>query len=188
MIKQIFAVIGLFFSMLSAYAQDCEAVKAENKRLKFEIASLRYSAIGKAPDGSKVTQRVSSGSSSFAAQTQTDNDISFKVTSVIGDRKNQTVIVTVIVTNKAANKEGYSTNVSSFTSEEGEEFKLKSVLIGKDPYPKTIFTDAPLKTTYVFEGILPKVDKIKLLPFKYVWNLGGKIGQVEFRDLPITWR
>ncbi|MEJ7662855.1 MAG: SHOCT domain-containing protein [Hymenobacter sp.] len=123
--------------------------------------------------------------------TQTDDDIIFKVISEVGNRKNQTVTVILSFTNKAANKNSFNSNIRSCTSADGEEFVLQRGMVGNDGSSKTLFTDAPIKGTYVFAGILPKVNLIKLFPVPYGYsspNLGYKTGQVEFRDISISWK
>ena len=188
MIKQLATTIGLLCSFLPLYAQDCEAVKAENKRLKAEINSLRYSSVGKAPDGSKVAPRASSPSSNFAAQTQTDNEINFKIISVVGNRKSQTVTVTLVVTNQAANVDMYTSHATSFTNDEGDEFRLVSSTFNGDGQSKHLYTNTPLKGIYVYGAVLPKVSSIKSLPFQYDLHRSEYFrGKLEFRDMPITW-
>ena len=127
----------------------------------------------------------------ISAKKQTDNDITFKLINAVGDKKNQTVTVSILLTNSAANKKDFNTQIKSCTSLDGEEFTLQSGMVGNDRYNKTLFTDAPIKATYIFSGILPKVDKIKLLPIPYYYSSPSSHyteGQVELRDIPINWK
>jgi hypothetical protein len=134
---------------------------------------------------------TSEGVITAAGRTQTADDISFKFISATGDRKNQTVTVIVLFTNKAANKSSFNTQVRSCTSVDGEEFALKSGAIGKDRLEKTLFTDAPIRGTYVFAGVLPKVTLIKVMPMPYYFTSPSshfEQGQIELRDLTIVWK
>lgn len=180
--KQLTLVAGLMLIGLFANGQSCEAIKAENVKLKAEIAALKRSS-----------NPVKSGSA-FSAQTQTDNKMFFTVTDVVGDKRNQTVTLTVSIVNKGANVKAYSTKVSSFVDENGDEFDLKMAMLGKSSSESgltpnmNLYTNVPLKAVYVFKGVMPKTTKIKILPLPYINSLGEEIGKVEFRDLPISWK
>lgn len=124
-----------------------------------------------------------------SGKTQSDNDIDFKLLSAVGNKKNQTVTVVIKITNKAANKEGFTTMIKSFSNPDGEEFAIKSSMIGKEGGFKTLFTDAPIQGTYVFGGVLPKVTTIKMLPVPYQLLKGMyETYRVEFRDVSIDWK
>lgn len=176
MTKLFFAVASLPAVSFTVNAQDCDAVKAENARLRFELAKLKGDALMAKADA-------------MLTQTQTENEVNFKLISAIGDRKNQTVTVVISFTNKAANKAGFNTQIRACTSADGEEFTLKSGVIGNSSGEKTLFTDATIRGTYVFAGILPKVSSIKLLPVPHYYmtpSSQGVRGQIEFRDILIT--
>ena len=134
---------------------------------------------------------VPSKTNELSGKIQTANDLVFKLVSAVGDRKSQMVTVTVAFTNKAANKTDFNTSVQSCTNADGDEFRLKSSLVGKG-YEVTLFTDAPTKGTYSFGGILPKTSSIKLLsiPYRYRNEASSRSeeGQVEFRDISIVWK
>lgn len=178
MSKYVLLVAAFLTVSVTVRAQNCDALKLENGRLKFEIAKLRNEAAGKRLDATLT-------------QTQSGNDIDFKLINAVGDKKSQTVTVVVRFTNKTANKTDFSTQIRSCTSVEGEEFTLKTGMVGKDNSGKTLFTDAPLMGTYVFAGILPKVNLIKVLPVPYGYtapNSRYEQGQIVFRDIPIEWK
>ena len=124
-----------------------------------------------------------------SGKTQTQNDITFELLSATGDKKNQTVTVVIKITNKAANKEGFTTMIQSFSTPDGEEFAIKSSMIGRDGGFKTLSTDAPIRGTYVFGGILPKVTIIRMLAVPYQLLKGMyETYRVEFRDISIDWK
>ena len=176
MTKLLAAIIGLLFSISSVQAQDCEAVKTEKKRLKYELAMLKSDVLMKKADA-------------MLTQTQSANDIDFTLLSATGDKKTQTVTVKMKFTNKAANKEGFTTMIKSFSTPEGEEFAIQSSAIGKEGGFKTLSTDAPIQGTYVFGGVLPKVTTIRMLGVPYQLLKGMyETYRVEFRDVLITWK
>lgn len=129
--------------------------------------------------------------SEVSEKSQTANEIYFKVVSAVGNRKDQTVTVTLRITNKDANKATFNTNVRSCTSDEGDVFTLRSSAVGAGANI-TLFTDAPVKATYTFAGILPKISSIKLLavPFGYINQASNSYeqGQIELRDISIIWK
>ncbi|MET4075264.1 hypothetical protein [Hymenobacter sp. UYCo722] len=131
---------------------------------------------------------------SLVGQMQTDKNINFKLVSAVGNKTNQTVAVTILVTNKGPNFDNYNTQVSEFINDKGETFSCESAVFGKNESRRgltlfaTLYTDVPLKTVYFFKGVLPSVTKIKLLPLPYFDRFGGQAGKVEFRDITIKWR
>lgn len=134
---------------------------------------------------------VSTKPDDVSGKTQTASDIDFKLVSAVGDKKNQTVTVVISFTNKIANKTDFATRIQSCTNPEGEEFALKTGMVGKDGSGKTLFTDAPLRGTYVFAGIMSKTSTIKVLPVPYGYtapNSRYEQGQVEFRNISINWK
>ncbi|WP_310398227.1 hypothetical protein [Hymenobacter sp.] len=174
--KHMVAIVGLSMSPVFVYGQNCDVIKAENKKLKAEIAFLK---------GSTTTASSAGFSGIYAPQIQTSNDIDFELQSAIGDKKTQLVTVVIKFTNKAANKEGFITPIENFSSSEGEEFALKGGFGGY----RTLATDAPLRGTYVFGDVLPKITTIKMLrvPFEFK-QANYKRHQVEFRDVTINWK
>lgn len=132
---------------------------------------------------------VSTKPNDVSGKIQNQNDITFELLSATGDKKNQTVTVVIKITNKAANKEGFTTMIQSFSTPDGEEFAIKSSMIGRDGGFKTLSTDAPIRGTYVFGGILPKVTIIRMLAVPYQLLKGMyETYRVEFRDISIDWK
>ena len=128
----------------------------------------------------------------MSAKKQVGNDIDFRLVSAVGDKRNQTVTVTISFTNEAANKANFRNNVRSCTSTDGDEFILKSGMMGTGGGFITLFTGAPLKGTFIFGGILPRVTVIKLMAFPYRYtnqaNSSEEGGQVEFRNIAVIWK
>lgn len=127
-------------------------------------------------------------------QIQTDKNLSFKLISATGNKRGQTVAVTIMVNNKGANFESYNTRVFEFISDAGETFSCESAVFGSNASRPgltlfaNLYTDVPLKTAYVFKGVLPSVTKIKLLALPYFDRFGAQVGKVEFGDVAVKWQ
>ena len=180
--KRIYIMVGLLAAIFTAHAQivNCDQIKAENTRLRAEIVALKGGA-------------ASTTNTSLATVTDEANKIDFRVASVTGSRKSQMVTVVVVVTNRVANRSMFNSDIRSFTDAQGEEYKLMDYKYGADKTMKNLMTEAPLKVTYVFGGILSSVAKITSLPYPYSFNknmdgAGYTSSRIEFRDLTITWK
>ena len=193
MTKHIVAVAGLLLSSPLVFGQSCDEVKTENQRLRKENMFLKSDNV--MLKGENLTLKYEGKSGNFSVKPglgyiQTSKDIEFAVLSATGDKKTQLVTVIIKFTNKAANKEGFFTMIKTFSAPDGEEFTIKSSMLGKDAGYKTLSTDAPIQGTYVFEGVLPKVTTIKMIqvPFQLLEKNGYDRYQVDLRDILITWK
>jgi hypothetical protein len=154
----------------SQSTQNCDQVKTELTKAREENEYLRNSLeIG------KPVKEVNS------------DNIDFKLLKVEGNSKSQTITATLTLKTSAANWYIMSA-VKSIIDVDGNEYKLKSHMIGADNSRQIEFnTDVPIKCTYTFEGILPSVKMIKLFKFDYTHKFGEK-HFVEFRDLSVDWK
>lgn len=116
-------------------------------------------------------------------------DIEFKLFSAEGSKRAQTIRMTVILTNRAANRFIWS-DVHSIIDANGNEYLIKSFTNGASAYDAHVplDTDVPRKCTYTFGGILPTVAMIKLFKFQYQHKSLDDPNAVEFRDIPIDWK
>jgi len=116
-------------------------------------------------------------------------DIEFKLLSAEGSVRAQTIRMTVILTNRAANRFIWS-DVHSITDGNGNEYLIKSFTNGASAYDihVPLDTDVPRKCTYTFGGILPTVATIKLFKFQYQHKMLDDPTSVEFRDIHIDWK
>ena len=189
MFKYSFLTVAIFTTSFVADAQNCDAIKTENGRLKYELAKVRADYVMLKAENFERTvggKNSNVGTKTGTGQIQSSNDIDFELISATGNKKDQTVTVVIKFTNKAANKEGFLTPIESFSSPEGEEFLLKGRNFGGY---RALSTDAPLQGTFVFEGVLPKVTSIKLLrvPFQFK-EANFQPRYVEFKNVTITWK
>jgi hypothetical protein len=122
-------------------------------------------------------------------QVATADDIAFKLVRATGSVRAQTVTLTLTLTTSAANS-AISSAVHSVFDGEGNEYRLKSFLIGSENLIPTInlTTGVPIKCTYSFGGVLPSVKALKLFSFNYYKTGAGRPSSLEFRDIPIDWK
>jgi hypothetical protein len=122
-------------------------------------------------------------------QKTNEEDIEFKLVSAEGSARAQTIKMTVVLTNRAANRYIWSA-VHSITDSEGNEYLLRSFTNGASAYDihVALDTDVPKKCTYTFGGILPTVKLIKLFKLLYRHKSLDDPNSVEFREIPIDWK
>jgi hypothetical protein len=151
---------------------------------------------GGAPYGGNKPQEVTNDAPPAAAprvvrplQVTEVEDIQFKLLSAEGSSRAQTIRMTVVLTNHAANRFIWSA-VESISDADGNEYLVKSFTNGASAYDTHIplDTEVPRKCTYTFGGILPSVKTIRLFKFRYRHKSLDDPNSVEFRDIPIDWR
>lgn len=122
-------------------------------------------------------------------QTTELEDIEFKLLSAEGNSRAQTIKMTVLLTNHAANRYIWSA-VESISDADGNEYMLRSFTNGASAYDNHIplDTEVPRKCTYTFAGVLPGVKLIKLFKFRYRHKSLDDPDEVPFRDIPINWK
>lgn len=122
-------------------------------------------------------------------QTAYGEDVEFRLSSAEGNKLTQSVKMTVVLTNRAANRLIWSA-VESISDPEGNEYLLKSFTNGASASDNHIplDTDVPRKCTYTFGGILPTVKMVKLFKFRYRHKSLDDPNAVEFKDIPIDWK
>ncbi len=115
-------------------------------------------------------------------------DIEFKLLSAEGSVRAQTIRMTVILTNRAANRFIWS-DVHSIIDANGNEYLITSFTNGASTYDSHVplDTDVPRKCTYMFKGG-PSVTMIKLFKFQYQHKMLDDPTAVEFRDVPVEWK
>lgn len=116
------------------------------------------------------------------------DNIEFTLLSAIGSVGAQTIKMTVVLKTNAANWE-INERVQSIIDNEGNEYRAISFMNGAASWNHFVqlTTGVPIKCTYTFGGVLPQVKTIKLFKYQYFAH-SYRLSQVEFRDIPITWR
>jgi hypothetical protein len=140
--------------------------------------------------GGRASQLMEKPISRIVLPLQTINaeEIEMKLVSAEGNRYTQTIKMTLVLTNHAANRFIWSA-VESISDADGNEYVVKSFTNGASPYDNHIplDTEAPRKCTYTFGGILPSVKMIRLFKFRYRHKSLDDPNTVEFRNIPISW-
>jgi hypothetical protein len=178
---------------------ECEKLKIDNAKLKFENANLRKGIIAHSPatatpQTTDQAARPNLTSSQLAAQRQTDYDVEYTLVKCQGSAKAQTVTLTFLLTNSAANQVRKITRLKAI-DEQGDEYAVEGYQAklgsGSSVYT-TLATGVPIKAVVVVPKILPKVKTFKLVTFTvYGENhpaspAGGNI-DLEYRDVAISW-
>jgi hypothetical protein len=151
----------LFFNVQTIFAQsvNCEDVQKENDYLKKALHIL--SPI------KKVTAK----------------NIDFNISNCEGNNKEQTIDLTLVLTNHGPNTDlGLRKAVA--VDAEGNEYETYQIKIGSGSSNNKVYTDVPVKTIFKFEKVLPSVKLLKLIAIEFTGNNGG----FEYKDIPVTWK
>ncbi len=195
--RHLFLPLAAYLLPALATAQttdECEKLKIENAKLKFENANLKKGIVRHSaataipvpaadPTGAKPT----AANSVLGAQHQMVRKIDFALVKAQGNAKNQTVTVTLMLTNAAANEDIQFINVKA-VDEQGEGYQTYNIHIGAQESRNTLTTGVPMKTTFVIPKVLPSVKLFRVLKCP-LYNADAMPGDtnIEFRDVAITW-
>lgn len=157
----LFPVSLLFHQTLYAQA-GCDDIKKENEYLKKAL---------------HITTPIKNASTA---------NIDFNVIKVEGNTKDQTVTLVMTFVNHNAN-EAIQYYESRAIDAEGNEYKGTKHSIGSEGGRNTLYTDTPIKSTITFTKVLPSVKILKLVPINFLYNKPLHV-DIEFRDLPVTWK
>jgi hypothetical protein len=185
-----FAAAALLLLTQPAIAQtmdECEKLKIDNAKLKFENANLKKGIIARSPATAPVqtTERPTGGP--LTAQHQMVRKIDFALVKCEGNANAQTATVTLLLTNAAANQEIQFINVTAL-DEQGEEYKTFNIRIGTQELRNTLTTGVPIKATFVIPKVLPTVKTFKVLACPIYGSGGAADSKIEFRDIAISWK
>ena len=184
-----------------------DSIKREKSQIKPQTASSSHKIHSRKPgvltpstDGNTQSQTRYSGNTetppiekpkptpSAPLQIAYSDNIEFKLISVIGSTKAQSVTITMVLITSAANWYIMSA-VHSIIDDDGNEYKITSFKIGASNYfpAVNLVTGVPMRCTYTFGGVLPDVKSIKLFKYDYTHRAGEPF-YVEFRDIPVDWK
>lgn len=113
-------------------------------------------------------------------------NIDFNIIKVEGSTKDQTITLVMTFVNHNANEaiQYYDTQAIDV---EGNEYKGSNHSIGSEGTRNTLYTDTPVKSTVTFTKVLPSVKIIKLVHIHFLYNKPLHM-EIEFKDLPVTWK
>jgi hypothetical protein len=133
------------------------------------------------------TEPVIPPPSNTVLRTARNDDIEFKLIKAEGNKSAQTITLTLLLTNSAANAL-IQTRVHSIFDTDGNEYLMKSHRHGAETFSSSIplTTGVPIRCVYVFGGVLPSARTIRLFTFAYLQQ-SGQTHSVEFRDIFVDW-
>ncbi|MDJ0365731.1 hypothetical protein QMK33_11260 [Hymenobacter sp. H14-R3] len=194
----VFATGMLLLLGQSATAQtamdECEKLKIDNAKLKFENANLKKGIIARSPTtapvqvtGGQMGGATPSGTTQ-GTQHQTVQKVDFALVKCLGNAKGQTAIITFLLTNTAANRDVQFMQFK-VVDENGDEYQTDDILVGSGKRRGSLATGIPVKTIATVSKILPSVKQFKLVSFEiYQEGSVGRTDVVEFRNVPISWK
>jgi hypothetical protein len=190
---------GMFLLLgQSATAQtamdECEKLKIDNAKLKFENANLKKGIIAHSPTTAPV--QVTSGQMSGptpsgptqGGQHQIVQKVDFSLVKCQGNPKGQTAAITFLLTNAAANRDVQFMNFK-VVDENGDEYQTDDIMVGSGRRRGSLATGVPVKAISTISKILPSIKQFKLVSFEiYQEGSVGRTDVVEFRNVPISWK
>jgi len=173
-------------------ADECEKLKIEVAKLKFENANLRKGLLA-SPEHQRTlaaggSPMAPAGPPAPTTQQQTVQKVDFVLAKCEGNAKAQTVTVTLLLTNAGPNRALQSEGVKAVDGQ-GEEYTTYDIRIGAGGIRNNLATGVPIKAVFVIPKVLPATKAFKLLscPVYDTTSPGRSIG-VEFRDVAIAWK
>jgi hypothetical protein len=155
-----FLVFFIQTTLLYAQLENCEEVKKENEYLKKALNILQ------------------------PKKTNTTKNIDFSIQKCEGNIKEQTITLTLIVTNKGPNTD-LNINSAVIVDVEANEYRTYNIKIGSSGTFNKIFTDVPVKATFQFNKVMPGTNLLKLVSID-IYSSGN--ASFEYKDVSVTWK
>lgn len=191
--------VALLLLSSPAFAQttdECEKLKNDNAKLRFENANLKKGIIARSPASAPIqtSERaaaeapISPAQAGPAAQRQTAYKVEYALVKCQGNAKSQTVTITLLLTNEGANQVRRFTGLKA-VDDQGEEYIASETKIGTSISYSTLATGVPVKATAVIPKILSSTRKFTLVTCSIYGegHPGGTI-PIEFRNVAISWK
>lgn len=154
--------LGLLAVEAAQAQSNCEEIKKENEYLRKAM---------------KITAPIKSITSS---------NIDFNIIKCVGNKKDQTVELTLMLVNHDANQ-NFQFERALAIDVNGNEYKTFDIKIGSGGSMNNIYTDVPVKTTIKLSRVLPDCYMFKAIPVTYFYGAPGQTKEFEFRDINVTW-
>ena len=193
-----FATGALLLLGHSATAQtamdECEKLKIDNAKLKFENANLKKGIIARSPTTAPV--QVTGGQMGGATppapmqdgQQQTVQKVDFALVKCQGNTKAQTVTVTLLLTNRAANQDVQFVNAKAI-DDQGDEYQTYDIHVGSGGARNSLATSVPVKAVFIVPKVLATTKVFRLFSTPVYDNSSpGREINIEFRSVSISWK
>lgn len=178
-------------AQVTAPADECEKLKIEVAKLKFENANLRKGLLttpGHQAALANANTGPLPGGPAPANQRQTVQKVAFTLVKCEGNAKSQAVTVTLLLTNAGANQDLQFENAKA-VDDQGEEYKTYDIHIGAGGARNSLATSVPVKTTFIIPKVLPTTKSFKLFSCPVYDNASpGRTIAVEFQNVAIAWK
>lgn len=123
-----------------------------------------------------------------AAPTQTVQQVAVSLLKCQGNSKAQTVTVTFLLTNAGPNRDLQFEQVKA-VDDQGDEYRTFDIHIGAGGIRNKLTTGVPLKAVAIIPKVLATTKVFKLVASPvYNSEEPGRTIDVEFRDVPISWK
>lgn len=177
----------LFYFVIAnfVFAQTNEELKKEIDDIKISIRNLKQDidAVRTENVYLKTTLNINE-----AILEQEQNNSLYKITKVVGNKAEKTVLISFLVESKDVNKELYISDLSIIDLE-GNEYKV-DLFKSSSPFPKLVL-NVPMKLNFSFKNIENESQFLKLFRFQTKSKKQGEreelINNFEFKDLKVNW-
>lgn len=177
--KKILLLSAIAVASLGYGQTNCEAFKKENETLQSTTKTLssENEYLKKVLDISKPI-----------LDTEKENS-SFRITTVVGNKAENSIVITFLVEAKDENKK-MSIGDASIIDIEGNEYQIDYFKSSR-PYPE-LALNVPIKLTFSFKDIQDEPLFIKLFRFKTNSQPERNLfestrSNIEFRDIKVFW-
>ena len=191
-----FAALLLSSSAFAQTTDECEKLKNDNAKLRFENANLKKGIIARSPasppmqtsERTAAQTPASPAPAGLAGQRQTAYKVEYALVKCQGNAKSQTVTITLLMTNAGANQVRRFVGLKA-VDDQGEEYTASDTRIGTSITYSSLATGVPVKATATISKILPATRKFALVTCSIYGegHPGGTI-PIEFRDVVISWK
>lgn len=159
--KSFLVLVSLFCCSISYGQTNCDELKKENDYLKTAL---------------KLSTPV---------KTVTAEKIDFNLIKCSGNKKDQTVDLTMTLLNHDVNRDFQFLELSALDAE-GNEYKSERINIGANGVRNKLYTDSPIKTKVQFLKVMPGTAFLRTVVVRYIGeNSSGK--DFEFKSVAVTW-
>lgn len=131
--------------------------------------------------------QIVNAQSATPIQTITSSKIDFNLIRCIGNKKSQTVEVTLTLVNHDPHQD-FQFQVAKAIDVEGTEYKTYEIKIGSEGTLNKIYTDVPVKTVILFKNVLSTTKMFRSIPISYYYGEPGHTKMIEYKDVAIAWR